>query len=304
MELRQLEYFVYVAEEGSFTRAAAKAHVAQPGVSAQIQRLEREVGEALFDRTHRSVRLTDAGSALLPYARTALDAVDAGRLAVDELRGLVRGQVRVGMMAALPSLDVVNLLASFRDHFPAVSVTVTEASSRQLLKQLLGGDLDAAIVGLPEQPPTAIQVHPICVEPLVVACRHGGPLATERSITLDELRERTFISLPQGSGLRAFLLEACLRAGFEPEITIEVSDPQLLVALTARGLGLSLLPRSVAVAHPDQLHVLNVTQPRLEGRIALAWRAAGPRGPAARQFLRHAKRTLAGADRSPPPDPS
>lgn len=299
MELRQLEYFVYVAEEGSFTRAAARAQVAQPGVSAQIQRLERELGEALFDRTHRSVRLTDTGSTLLPHARASLAAVAAGRLAVDELRGLVRGRVRIGMMAPLPSLDVANLLAGFRDRFPAVAVSMVEASSRQLLQKLLDGDLDAAIVGLPGQPPSTIQADPIRVEPLVVASSLDDPLAGHRAMTLDELRGRTFISLPVGSGLRAFLQEACLRAGFEPEVTIEVSDPQLVVALTARGMGLSLLPRSVAAGHPDQLRVLDVTQPPLEGRIALAWRATGPHGPAARQFIRHAKRILVGADGSP-----
>lgn len=100
MELHELEYLVAVAEEASFTRAAGRVHVAQPGVSAQIRRLEREFGEELFDRSGRTVRLTEVGSAVLPYARAALRAVDAARLAADELTGLVSGRVMVGMVTA------------------------------------------------------------------------------------------------------------------------------------------------------------------------------------------------------------
>src|SRR5436190_20936586 len=100
MELRQLEYFVAVAEEASFTKAAARVHVAQPGVSAQIRQLERELGQDLFDRTGRAVRLTEVGVAVLPYARAALEAVAGARLAVDELTGLLRGRIAVGMLTA------------------------------------------------------------------------------------------------------------------------------------------------------------------------------------------------------------
>jgi DNA-binding transcriptional LysR family regulator len=291
MEIRQLEYFVYVADEHNFTRAAARAHVAQPGVSAQIRRLERELGEPLFDRSRRTVCLTDAGEALLPFARAALDAVSDGRLAVEEIRGLVRGRVRTGMMAALPSVDIAALLADFRDRYPAIQLTLVEASSSSLLDRLLAGDLDSAIVGLPHKPPPGISSHPIHLEQLVLATSHDDPLAARASVALDALRSRPFISLPHGSGLRAFLQEACRNAGFEPEISIEASDPQLLVQLTARGLGVSLLPRSLADAHADLVHSLP-TRPRLNGRIALAWKTNGPHSPASRQFIRHARETL------------
>src|SRR3954447_11941814 len=106
MQLRQLEYFIAVAEEGSFTRAAARVHVAQPGVSAQVRQLERELGEPLFDRSGRAVRLTEIGAAVLPFARAALEAVDGLRLAVDELAGLMRGRVAVGMITGCGSLDL------------------------------------------------------------------------------------------------------------------------------------------------------------------------------------------------------
>jgi DNA-binding transcriptional LysR family regulator len=292
MELRQLEYLVHVAEEANFTRAAAKAHVAQPAVSAQIRRLERELGESLFDRTKRAVRLTEAGVALLPHARAALRAVADGRVAVEEIRGLIRGRVAIGIMAALPSIDIAGLLAVFHRDYPAVQISLSEDGSDQLLDRLQTGQLDAAVIGLPGPPPPGIDVQTVCTEQLVVATSHEDPLATRSRIALDVLRDRPLISLPQGSGLRSFLQSACARAGFDPDIALEAGDLQLLVQLTARGLGASVLPRSIADTYP-QLHVLTVTRPRLRGRIALAWRPAEPHSPAARQLIRHAQTMLA-----------
>src|SRR3954466_14927911 len=123
MELRQLEYFVTVVEEAGFTRAAARLHVAQPGVSAQIRRLERELGQELLDRSGRSVRLTEVGAAVLPYARAALAAVDGVPLAVDERTGLLRGQVAIGTVTS-HSFDLPGLLADFHEDHPAVQITL------------------------------------------------------------------------------------------------------------------------------------------------------------------------------------
>src|SRR5580700_241117 len=121
-----LRSFVVVAEEASFTRAAERVHVAQPGVSAQVRRLESELGHQLLDRSGRSVRLTDVGAAVLPFARAALDAVTNARLAVDELAGLIRGQVTVGMVSGCALPVLAELLAAFRGMYPGVTITLTE----------------------------------------------------------------------------------------------------------------------------------------------------------------------------------
>ena len=118
IDLKWLRSFVVVAEEASFTRAASRVHVAQPGVSAQVRRLESELGQQLLDRSGRSVRLTEVGSAVLPFARAALDAVANARLAVDELAGLVRGQVTVGMVSGCALPVLAELLAGFHDRLP------------------------------------------------------------------------------------------------------------------------------------------------------------------------------------------
>lgn len=295
MELHQLQYFVHVAETGNFTRAAARSHVSQPGVSAQIRRLEREVGEALFDRTQRTIRLTESGAALLPYARAALAAVAEGRQAVDEIRGLVRGTVRVGMMANLPSLRIADLLAGFRDQHPDVQISLADGHSSELIDELTAGVLDLAIVGLPGEAPDGIEIHPIHSEPLVIVTGQDDPLARRKRVSLTALRDRPLISLPRGSGLRSFLEEACAQASIEAEVAIEAGDPQLLIELIAHGLGIGLVPRSMAAPHADRLHIAATARPTLSGHVVLAWRVAGPHGPAARRFIEDAKKLLPAA---------
>src|SRR6266542_1284434 len=189
MELRQLQYFVTVAEEANFTRAAAKLHVAQPGVSAQIRRLERELGQELLDRSARVVRLTEAGAAVLPYARAALQAVDGARLVVDELTGLVRGHVAIGTVTS-HTVDLAALLAQFHHDHPAVEMTLTENNSDQLIDALRGGRLDAAIIALGATPPPDLELHIVTDEPIAAAVSHGDELAKRSTIPLNALRGR------------------------------------------------------------------------------------------------------------------
>lgn len=292
MELRQLEYFVAVAEEANFTKAANRVHVAQPGVSAQIRRLELELGQPLFDRSGRRVRLTKVGAAVLPYARAALDAVAGARLAVNDLAGLMRGRVAIGMVTSCPSLDLANLLADFHRTYPAIEITLSEANSDVLIEELRDGRLDMAIIGLGGMPPVRIETQTIADEALVATVSLEDPLATGTTITLRALRDRALISLPQGTGLRAALDDACAIAGFRPRIAFEASNLNVLAQLAKRGLGVAILPESARHAHAGAIHALTITRPRLRGRLELAWRADGPISPAARALIGHARRVF------------
>lgn len=292
MELRQLRYFVAVAEEANFTRAAAKLHVAQPGVSAQIRQLERELGQPLLDRSGRTVRLTEVGSAVLPYARAALDAAAGAREVVDEFTGLTRGHVAVGMVVYCSAFALTDLLADFHKKYPGVEITLSEDNSDCLIEALQAGQLDMAFAALAGAPPAGIQTQVVVDEPVVVAADYSDPLAARTTVTLEEIRERTLISLPKGTGLRASLDHACATAGFQPRIALEASDPQMLAQLAARGLGLAILPESLAKARSAELHAITVTRPELRGCLALAWRAAGPTSPAAGALISHAREAL------------
>jgi DNA-binding transcriptional LysR family regulator len=306
MELHQLEYFVAVAEEASFTRAAARLYVSQPGVSAQVRRLELELGQALLDRSGRRVRLTEVGAAVLPHARAALQAVAGARLAVDELTGLMRGHVAVGMVNSSSSFHLPDLLAGFHSDHPAVEITLSAATSDSLLEALQDGRLDMALVGLAIAPPPGIETQVIVDEPVVAAVGHGDSLAGRTTMALDAIRERALISLPRGTGTRTCLDDACAAAGFQPRVAFEASDPLIAAQLASRGLGVAILPESAASALPSELHSIAFTRPPLRSRIELAWRAGGPSSPAARALIDRARTALvdataAGARAHPPP---
>ncbi|MGW7486084.1 LysR family transcriptional regulator [Streptomyces sp. NPDC054786] len=293
MELRQLQYFVAVVEEANFTRAAARLHLAQPGVSAQIRQLERELGQPLLDRSGRSVTTTEVGETVLAYARAALAAVEEIRQTVDEFSGLLRGRVRVGLVsgAGTRRFDLASLLADFHDAHPQVEISLIEDTSERMLAALHGGALDIAVIGLAaEEPPPGLSCQVVVDEPLVAAVAPGDPLlaghADRTSVPLAALRDRPLISLPRGTGLRGVLERACAEAGIRPRVAFEAAAPQVLARLAARGLGVAVVPALPAdEASAAGLRTLEITAPRPRGRVALTWRTEGPAGPAARALL-------------------
>jgi DNA-binding transcriptional LysR family regulator len=297
MELRQLRYLVTVADEGSFTRAAQRLHVAQPGVSAQIKELEREMGEPLLDRSGRTVCLTEAGAAVLPYARAALDAVEGAREAVSELTGLIQGHVTVGTVASVAAFDLPGLLAGFHQRYPGVRITLSEGTSSQLLAELHAGRLDLIVIGATAAterdaavPGAMIQV--IASEPLAAVVPAGHPLATREHITVAELRDRPLICLPPGSGLRGCLEEACAEAGFRPHVAFASTDPRMLMRLAAAGLGIALLSESGARSPAAGLRTLRLSGTTARARLLLAWRDDAAVSPAARALAGHARASL------------
>ncbi|HEY9367388.1 LysR family transcriptional regulator [Streptomyces sp.] len=303
MELRRLQYFVAVVEEGGFTRAAARLHLSQPGLSAQIRQLEKDLGQPLLDRSGRTVTPTEVGRAVLPYARAALAAVEGARQAVDEYTGLLRGRVTLGVVsgASGQAFELPALLADFRDAHPRVEISLTEDSSERMRAALLAGELDVALLGTADaEPPPGLSYRVVVDEPLVAAVAAADPLAGRAydplvgrgEVPLAELAGRPLICLPRGAGVRAVLERACARAGFAPRVAFEAAAPQVLQQLAARGLGVAVLPWGEKGPVPDDLCVLHIVRPALRGRVALAWRSDGPTSPAARAFLDRLRATL------------
>jgi DNA-binding transcriptional LysR family regulator len=301
MELHQLEYFVAVAEEASFTRAAARVHVAQPGVSAQVRRLEAELGQQLLDRSGRSVRLTEVGTAVLPFARAALRAVSDARQAVDELAGLVRGQVAVGMVSGCSVQVLPELLAEFRSRYPGVNITLSEDGSDRLIEFIRDGRLDLALIGSAGGAIPGIETAVVVDEALVAAVREGDPLAAVREgdplaarsvVALADLRDQPLVSLPRGTGVRAAFDAACATAGFEPRIVLEASALPMVARLAAMGLGVAILPASTPASLDLPLRVLPIQRPDIRSRLELAWNPAAAASPAARVLADHARAFL------------
>ena len=290
MELRQLEYLVAVGEEANFTRAAERIHVAQPAVSAQIQRLERELGQTLVDRSRRAVRLTAAGEAVLPHARAALAAVRAMGVAADEVSQLVRGTVTIGTVTS-HNVDIPQLLADFHAEHPNVEITLGTETSDNLIENVRTGRLDVAIASVgPDEVPDGLSIEVVTDEAIKAAVCLADPLAKRKKIRLADLRDRTLIALPVGAGIRNQFDRACAKAGVSPRIAFEASTPLALADLAGRGLGVAIVPASVPGGRAD-LHALTFV-PELRGRLVLAWRSAGPISPAARVLIDRARRLL------------
>jgi len=288
MDLRQLSYFVAVAEERQFTRAAERVSVAQPAVSAQIGRLERELGERLFHRDPRTVTLTPAGDALLPHARAALAAAERGRDTIASLRGMLTGRLRVGVAGPVDH-RLAETLGEFHRRHPAIEIVVSQQQNEPLLLAVATGEIDAAVVGLGAHPlPPAVEAREVAIEPLVVCLHREHELAGRTTITLAGLREQPLLMLPQGSGLRAVVLGACRELGFVPRVAGEAAELRSLVELAGVGLGVAIVPRSVA----EGATTLRLTRPELWRRTALAWNREGS-SPAGRAFLALAEERFA-----------
>ncbi len=290
MELRQLEYFVAVAEEANFTRAAERVHVAQPAVSAQIAKLERELGEPLFDRARREVQLTAAGQAVLPHARAALAAAADARTAVAELSDLVRGSVTIGTVTA-HDVDMPSLLAQFHEAHPHVDITLGTANSDELIEGIRTGQSDAAIVSVGAELPSGLAAVVVTDQPIVAAVALDDPWHGRRTLRLEDLAGRAVIALPVGAGIRNQFDRACADGGVDVHVAFEASTPHALANLAARGLGVAVLPQSMVRSRAD-LHPITL-MPALRGRLVFAWRAGGPMSPAARELVNMARRLLA-----------
>jgi DNA-binding transcriptional LysR family regulator len=266
IELRHLSHFVAVAEEGSFTRAAQRLHIVQSAVSASIRSLERELGVELFERTAQGVHLTQEGHVLLPEARLTLAAAAGARDAVDAVSGGLRGRLTVGAMQMLRAIDVPQLLADFHRDHPLVELHLRHAKggSLELAERVRQGELDLAILALPEQRAPGLELTAIASEAIELACRKDHPLAARDEVELEDLADETFIDFPVGWGIRGAVDAAFTTAGVRRLVTMEVDDAVHLERMVAVGLGIALLPpsivtdpavRTVPIRHDIPFHV-------------------------------------------------
>lgn len=284
MELRHLQYFVTVVEEGTVTAAAGRLHVAQPGVSAQLRQLERELGEPLLVRTSRGVTPTAAGRAVLPHARAALAAVRDVRQAVAELTGLVTGRVTIGMAPALATSGLPEQLAEFRVAHSGVEVALTSGTSPELAERVLRGELDLAYLGLAGDVPDGLAAEVVSEQRMVLVVGPDDPLAGVRRVEVARLRDRPLLGMVRGTGLRDVVDAACAAAGFAARVVFEAGDPLLLARLAARGLGAAVLPEGAVAAAGLERAPIDLV-PELRSRIELVWRAGGPTSPAGRALV-------------------
>jgi DNA-binding transcriptional LysR family regulator len=294
MELRQLRYLVALADERHFTRAAERAHIAQPALSQQIRRLELEIGAPLVERTTRRVAMTEAGEVLVARARRVLAEIEAANSELQLLKGLLSGRVTVGAMHTMGPIDVSLVLARFRERHPGVELTVREQASEELAELLRVDELDLAFLSVTERVEShGLGLRQLVLEELVAVLPKDHGLAKRRRVRMGELAGEQFISYRPGARLRELLLSAAREAGFEPRITLESNESDRIRRLVARGLGVAVLPRSDAERPGPELATASLVEPTLFRDITLAWREGRRQSPAAAEFLELARATFA-----------
>lgn len=277
IELRPLRYFVAVAEEMHFGRAAARLHMTQPPLSQTIQALESQLGTPLFSRTRRSVALTAAGRALLPEAQRLLMQAESLPALVQRAAAGESGQLRLAFVSSADYSVLPVALREFRSAYPAVQIDLREATSDVQLEELAAGNIDLGILipPVPDKLKTILDYFPVLTEPLVLALPADSKLATAtRKVSLKSCAGLPLIIFPRrlAPALHDQILGCFRDAGLTPSIEQEAIQMQTIVGLVAAGMGIALVPQSVSnLKRPGvEYRALKEASPLVE--IGLAWR--------------------------------
>jgi DNA-binding transcriptional LysR family regulator len=274
MELRHLRYFVAVAEELHFGKAAERVGIAQPPLSNQIKALEREVGAELLARTKRSVALTAAGTAFLAEARRALaHAAQAARVAQRAARGEI-GRLAVGFVDSAVYGVFPRVLRHMRAKYPELNLVLLDMNSDEQLQALRANQLDVGLIRPPCANTAGLRLETIATEPLMVALPQDHRLAKQGQVALGELANEPFIFVPRrfGSGYYDHLMAVCARGGFSPHVVQEAKAAQTMVSLVAGGLGVTLVPTSLINLQRRGVAYRPLEPPAPTTDLAVIWR--------------------------------
>lgn len=288
MEIHQLKTFLVLAREGHMTRAAGKLHLTQPAVSAQLAKLEDDLGQPLFDRISKGLVLTEAGETFLPYARQALSGLEDGRLAIAQMAGLQRGSLAVGGGATATTYLLPPLLADFHENYPGIRFFVREQPSQSVVEDVLSGSLDLGVVTLPlELPPALRSRNPIEVQDWIddelrLLVPPGHPLETQKTFGWEQLAGLPLVLFEAGSAVRSLIDARIAEAGVDPDIVMELRSIESIKQMVAQGIGAAFVSQ-YALSTPEGGLRANRNPPRR--RLAVIYRTDRTRSIAAQTFL-------------------
>src|SRR5512145_83923 len=289
MELRDLSYFLACIDDGHLTRAAKRLHVAQPTLSHAIARLEQETGEPLLERPRKGrprVLPTPAGKLLEQRARRALGEVQAFSDYLSALRGVVRGQVRIGSMQTLNSTLVPRPLARFALDHPEVQMSLHTLAAEAIPGALAEGHIDVGLIaGAPAVVLEGLEVRRLCIEEFVAIVRCDDPLAKRRSVPMRQLADRGFVMVLTGTFTNGLIVEACRKAGFVPRVLLRLESGEAIREVVRAGLGITILPEGHLGKRDPSLRAVRLTQPTPKREVHVAWHEHTPLSAAARAFV-------------------
>lgn len=291
MEMHQLRYVVAVARTRNFSRAAEQCHVAQPSLSQQIKKLEEELGERLFERMKRSVRLTPHGEGFLRRAVRILEEAEAAKREASEAQSLDRGLVTVGVLPTIAPYLLPKVLPGFGARYPGVEIAVQEDTTPRLLALLGAREIDLAIASTPIED-GRVQVEPLFTEELMLMLSPGHPLTRKKVLRGADLESERFIIMKEGHCLGDQVLDFCSRSDFRPRVVCRSAQLETVSALVRTGMGISLMPALGRGGAPDnRLVYRSLAAPKpFRQVVALQNREREP-GRAPAEFMRHLKAT-------------
>jgi DNA-binding transcriptional LysR family regulator len=243
MDIQGLEAFWWIAQTGSFNRAAERLYLTQPSVTARIQSLEKELGQPLFERKPRGVRLTDAGRVLLPHAERVLQAIRKARQAVTDLESATGGTLTVGSALTTSTYTLPEILAKFKGTYPAVEVAVRTGRSQQIQQLVLEDTVQLGLAHSPLNSHPEVMAIPLYSEPILLVIHPEHALAGKTEVTAEQVAAEPFITSDKASGYWALVEQFWAGAGLVPRVTMELDSIEATKRMVMCGLGLTMLPK-------------------------------------------------------------
>lgn len=294
MEFRQLQYVIQIAKEKNFSRAAEKLHIAQPSLSQQLLKLEKEIGVLLFRRTTNSVEMTHAGSVFVDKAQNILDSIEQLKQELDDIVHMRKGKLVVGSLPITGSHVLPLVLPVFGRRYPEIEVALVEDSSFRLEQLTASGQTDLSLLSLPLHEPS-LAWEPLIEEEICLAVPPEHPLALmNEAVNIQDLAQEPFVLLKKGQGFRQIAIELCEKAGFQPRIVFESGNIETVQSLVAAGMGIAFVPKMVARAKWYEFApaYLPFAEPAPSRTLVIASRKGRYLSKAAEAFIETMKSTI------------
>ncbi|WP_114764383.1 LysR family transcriptional regulator [Vibrio rhodolitus] len=287
MDSKHLKHFVTVAEYGHFTQAAKALHIAQPALSISIKKFEQQLGMTLFRRTERKVELTDEGKVLLKHAKRVLQQIDDAKLAMDELKGLEKGEVRLGAPSMMGSYFFPQILMAFKSRYPDLKLTLVDAGTGSIRTMLLNGELDIGVINLDKQVPDDLETDILLHSEMVAVVGKDHPFASKQSVRFDEFFEQDLVMFKEGYFHRDYIEAKAKENALELECAFETNLLPLILSIVRREFAITALLDLVTHHEADIVGVPFEQPVKLD--LALAWRKGGYLSIADRTFIEFVK---------------
>lgn len=291
MDIRHLQYFVEVAKHKSFTKAAQALYVTQPTISKMVRNLEEEMGIVLFERIGKQVALTDAGAVLLPEAQAMVASFGQMTSHMDDLTGLRKGRIRIGLPPMVGSSFFPGVLGQFRSRYPGIALQLFEYGAKKVEAAVESGELDIGVILLPTHE-DIFDYYPIAKQRLMLVVHAGHPLAAKPEAALHELKDEPFLLFREDFALHDRIIAECQRAGYEPNVLYKSSQWDFIGEMAAAGLGIALLPELIcAELDPERTRSVPLTEV-IPWHPAMIWRRNRYIPLAAREWIRFTQSVL------------